>query len=136
MARKDAEFDRTEREIAALNAPGTGKFVKGHKKRGGRKPGVPNVLTRDVKAMMDALIAHQLEDAERVYDRLKRKAPGRALTSLARLAEYRLPKLARTEVTGPGGGPQVIEKRVYVSASTQSEADAVAASLAVASHKE
>lgn len=105
--------------------PGTPKPPKS-----GRKPGVKNHVTADAKLLMDALVEHGLRDATQVYDRIKRRAPARALTVLARFAEYRLPKLARTEVTGPDGGPQVIEKRVYVSASTQSEADQVAAALA------
>lgn len=35
--------------------------------------------------------------------------PGKALDLMGRLAEYAYPKLARTEVTGPEGGPQELK---------------------------
>lgn len=133
----DTASHAPEGEAAAtLNDPTTGKFTKGHSKRGGRAKGVPNTLNADAKQLMDALVQHGLEEAQRLFDASARKSPTRALAVLARFAEFRLPKLARTEVTGPDGGPQVIEKRVYVRAATQSEADAVAASLASTQHKE
>ncbi len=106
-----------------------GRFAKGTPKKGGRKKGTPNRINADAKELMDALVLHGLEAAKDLFDASARKSPSRALQVLARFAEYRLPKLARVETTGPNGGPQIIEKRVYVSAASPSEADAVAAHL-------
>lgn len=113
----------------ALKRGDGGKFTKGTAKGGGRKKGTPNKVSADAKKLMDALVEHGLEDAIKVYDRLKKKQPRAALLALARFAEFRIPKLARNETTGPNGGPQVIEKRVYVSAASPSEKDQVAAQL-------
>ncbi len=52
---------------------------------------------------------------ERDVDEIARPAnpdkadPGKALDLMAKLAEYAAPKLARTEHTGPDGGPQRVE---------------------------
>lgn len=35
--------------------------------------------------------------------------PGRALQLAMDMAEYHIPKLARTEITGAGGGPVIIQ---------------------------
>lgn len=113
----------------ALKRGKGGKFTTGTAKKGGRTKGTPNKVNKDAKELMDALVLHGLDHAKKLFDRSAKKSPSRALAVLARFAEYRLPKLARIENTGPGGGPQVIEKRVYVSAASPSEADEVAARL-------
>jgi hypothetical protein len=88
-----------------------GHFKKGNRPPGGRPKGSRNHVDNDVKEMMDALVAHGLKGGIAAYDRVVQKAPSRALAVLARFAEYRLPKLARTEVTGPNGGPVMMERR-------------------------
>lgn len=90
-----------------------GRWKKGKPRHpaSGRKPGTRNKLDSDVKEMMDTLVAHGLASACQVYDRVVEKAPSRALAVLARFVEYRLPKLARTETSGPDGGPIVVERR-------------------------
>jgi hypothetical protein len=49
---------------ARANVAGKGRFAKGHKKVGGRKKGVRNVVTRDIReAIVNAAIRHG-EDGE------------------------------------------------------------------------
>lgn len=87
-------------------------FQKGGKKLGGRKKGTPNKLTADKKALMSAIVDYGLTNGERWLERVARKNPARALEALAKLAEYTLPKLAKTDVN-VSGGVQVLERRFY-----------------------
>lgn len=94
-------------------------MAKGYK-TGGRVKGKPNKATTEFRMTVKALLE---ENAENVSKWLKLVAEGdpeqeikpdpfKALDMLSRLAEYATPKLARTEVTGEGGGPlQITEVR-------------------------
>lgn len=80
-------------------------------KTGGRTPGTPNKATKEFRNTVTRVLQ---ENAENVAIWLAQVAeghgdvkadPAKALDLLAKLAEYGAPKLARTEVTGDGGGP-------------------------------
>jgi hypothetical protein len=81
---------------------------------GGRKKGTPNKATADVRTA----IAKVLQSNSRNFNRWlgqvakgnKRRPPdpGRALQICMDMAEFHIPKLARTEITGAGGGPVII----------------------------
>lgn len=71
---------------------------------GGRKPGKPNRDTADFKAALTRLL-----NAADVEQLLEDVPADRRLDVLGRLAEYVFPKLGRTEVAGPDGGPIVVE---------------------------
>jgi hypothetical protein len=58
----------------------------------GRKPGVPNRVSVDMKALMVHFIEHNLDGAQALYDRVAKKNPGRALGLLARFAGLVLPR--------------------------------------------
>lgn len=85
------------------------------KKTGGRTKGTPNKATAEFRDTVTKLLS---DNAENVASWLAEVAtggadpskadPGKALDLLAKLAEFAAPKLARTEVTGAGGGPVVI----------------------------
>lgn len=62
--------------------------------------GIPEVMDADGKVATKGIPA----------------APEKALDLLAKLAEYAAPKLARTEITGPDGGPMQLQqvRRVIV----------------------
>lgn len=81
----------------------------------GRKPGVPNKLTRDIRAQMQAFAEKRTpEELEKLWKKMVRENPGRALEVYVKLCEYFVPKLARHEVTGPGGeGPAIVERVEY-----------------------
>ena len=69
----------------------------------GRKAGVPNKATGDVRAVFSAFVEHNADRAQELFDRVAKKDPAKALDLLARLSEFVLPKLARTELAGAGG---------------------------------
>lgn len=95
------------------------RYAPGHKRipGSGRAKGTPNKVSADAKAMMDALVEHGLSDAVKVYDKLKKKSPEGALKALARLAEFRLPKLQRSIIEGGDKPVRTIEVVEYVSGS-------------------
>lgn len=98
------------------------KFAPGHKRLGGRARGTPNKVSRDAKELMDALVEHGLSDAIKVYDRLKKSSPEGALKALARLAEFRLPKLQRSIIEGGDKPVRTLEVVEYVTGNAPSPA--------------
>ena len=71
----------------------------------GRKRGVPNKVTRETREVLALLIDGNLDKAQGWLDRVATDDPGKALTLLLQMAEFTIPKMARTEVTGRDGGP-------------------------------
>ena len=96
---------------------------------GGRPPGVPNKATRDARLAIAAFVddnAHRMQewldkvangvprcdaDGNQLYDDggeplwLVPPNPEKAYSMLKDVVEYHVPKLARSELTGAGGGP-------------------------------
>lgn len=89
---------------------GTGRhvFARGHKKHGGIKKGTKR-LTGTTKEMIRAFVDENWAEAQAIYERVKKHSPVKAIDLLIKATEYTEPKLARTEQTGPGGGPIVVE---------------------------
>lgn len=79
------------------------------RKTGGRQKGSINKITSDVRQAFANLLESNSQNLSGWLKRVARKDPGRALDIVARLAEYHVPKLARTEVTGKDGGPIVVQ---------------------------
>lgn len=94
------------------------EFQKGHKNVGGRKPGSKNKLDADAKVLLDKLIDYGLDHAESWLAKTAAKNPGRALEMLSKMLEYRVPKLAKTEVGVNGQVDVVVERRIYGEAPT------------------
>jgi len=89
-------------------------------KTGGRGPGVPNKATGDARKAIAAFVdgnAHRLtgwldevangilEPGENPEKYVVPPNPARAFEMFQSVVEYHIPKLARTEHTGEGGGP-------------------------------
>jgi hypothetical protein len=91
--------------------PGPG-FKKGKPKTGGRTTGTQNRVTVDTKKLMMAIVEYGLSNGKRWLERTAQKNPARALEALAKLAEYTMPKLAKTDID-LHGGVQVLERRFY-----------------------
>jgi hypothetical protein len=67
-------------------------------KRGGRKRGTPNKLTRDERTLLALVVNYGLERAQGWLERVARKHPARALALTAKFAEFVVPRLQRTEL--------------------------------------
>lgn len=79
---------------------------KGHVKAGGRAKGTPNkatVLAREAITLFVDSNSARLEDWLVKIE--KKHGAKAAFESFVALVEFAVPKLARTELTGPGNGP-------------------------------
>jgi len=80
----------------------------GVREGGGRPAGVPNKVTQNARAAFAAFVDN---NAPRMQEWLEQVAadpkhgPKVALETLLAVSEYHIPKLARTEHVGDGGGP-------------------------------
>lgn len=75
-------------------------------KTGGRVRGVPNKATAEAREAIARFVdgnAHRLQEW---LDRVAETDPEKAFSLFQSVIEYHVPKLARTESTGPDGGPQ------------------------------
>ena len=94
---------------------------KGSPKTGGRAPGTPNRATNEARQAIALFVdqnAHRLTewlDAVANGSEDVKPNPAKAFELFQSVVEYHIPKLARTEHTGEGGGP------VRIVASNQDE---------------
>jgi hypothetical protein len=79
--------------------------MSGKKGLSGRKPGIPNKVTADVRVAIAAFAERNAPNLSRWLDRVAKTDPARAAEIYLRAIEYHVPKLARTEITGKDGGP-------------------------------
>ena len=82
-----------------MQGPGKGKTNNPN----GRKKGVPNKATRDIKEAYRQLIEKNLDNLTKWIEQIAAKDPEKAIRILADLSEYVVPKLARSEHTGANG---------------------------------
>jgi hypothetical protein len=64
----------------------------------GRRKGVPNKITRDVRAAVAELAQNNMHKLQGWLDRVAKKDPAKAADLFVRLLEYHIPKLARAEM--------------------------------------
>lgn len=76
---------------------------------GGRQKGTPNKVTAKAREAIQLLIDEQAGNLTDWFEEVAR-TDGKlaAIRCFADLAEFAIPKLARTEVTGKDGGPIVV----------------------------
>ena len=74
-------------------------FKKGRNKTGGRKKGVQNHATKDIREAYQILIEKNIPKLEKWVDSISKKSPERAIYILYNLSEYVIPKLNRTDLT-------------------------------------
>jgi hypothetical protein len=83
--------------------------AKGTPKTGGRAKGVPNKATTEFRVAITRLLELNAENYAEWLRQVAETDPAKALDLIAKLAEYAAPKLARSEVTGPGGEPLQVQ---------------------------
>jgi hypothetical protein len=66
----------------------------------GRVKGVPNAVTKSAREIFQAFVEGNASKVQELWDRVARKNPAKALQIYAKLAEFVLPKLQRTELSG------------------------------------
>jgi hypothetical protein len=93
-------------------------MAKGRKpggpKTGGRTKGTPNKATAGARQAIAALVEGNIDRIEGWLARTAIKDPARASDLMIRLLEFHVPKLARSEISGPDGGPISTETRCIV----------------------
>jgi len=67
-------------------------------KHGGRRAGVPNVVTRDLRRCITELVENNIDHAQEWLNALAAKHPGRALALMIALCEFAVPKLRSAEL--------------------------------------
>ena len=73
---------------------------KGHTNNpNGRKAGVPNKVTSDIKEAYRKLIEDNLDNLTVWLEQIAEENPEKAIRILSELSEYVIPKLARTDLT-------------------------------------
>ena len=90
----------------------------------GRKRGVKNVVTQNVREMFAEFVHNNDAKVQTLFDRVAKKDPAKALTIYTNLADFVLPRLQRTEIV-PTGNPLVSPNPI----ADASEAAAVYASI-------
>lgn len=81
----------------------TGKFAKGNP---GKPKGAVNKSTQIVREAIANLLERNAPQMDRWLNQVAQEDPYKALDLMNKMAEYHIPKLARTEHSGPDGGPQ------------------------------
>lgn len=90
-------------------APSSKRGARPGQRRGGRGKGTPNKVTADVRRVFAEIMERNASKCEGWIDTVAKTDPAKATDLLLRLAEFHVPKLARSEVTGRDGGPIIIQ---------------------------
>ncbi len=88
-----------------------GQFKKGENRpKAGRPKGLQNKATINAKEAISRFVDGNADKLQGWLEEIHQKdGPVAAFKCFADVLEYHVPKLARTEVTGPDGGPQKME---------------------------
>ncbi len=71
----------------------------------GRKKGVPNKITTELREFWRDIIDRQRKTIEKKLAQLAASDPDKYLSRIMDAHEYVIPRLARTEISGPDNGP-------------------------------
>lgn len=69
----------------------------------GRPKGAQNKATTAVRDVFSRFVENNAGKAQELFDRVAKDDPAKALDLLARLSEFVIPKLARSEISGEIG---------------------------------
>lgn len=91
-----------EPESKPFERDGQGRFVEGTAAGPGRPKGSVNVATAQVRQAFETFVQANSAKMQELFDRVAADDPYKALDLMSKLAEYVLPKLARSETTSSG----------------------------------
>ncbi len=86
-------------------------MAKGKKTGGGSRKGVPNKSTTIAREAIARFVDGNVDRLQGWLDEIAadpKHGPLAAFRCVQEVMEYHIPKLARTELTGEGGGPVVV----------------------------
>ena len=86
-------------------------MAKGRKTGGGSRKGKPNKVTAEVRAVIAEIAKANAPKVQGWLDSVAKDDAAKALHLYLQLLEYDIPKLARQEHTGEGGGPVYVYSR-------------------------
>lgn len=82
----------------------------GRKTGGGSRKGIPNKATQNAREAIGRFVDGNADRLQEWLDKIAaEEGPKAAMQCFCDLIEYHVPKLARTEVVGDGGGPVVVK---------------------------
>ena len=87
----------------------SGSFKPGDP-RAGRPAGTPNRATSEVRAAFARLVEGNADKLQDWLDATADKDPGKAIDLVAKLAEFIIPKLSRSELRGADGSGAITIK--------------------------
>ena len=87
----------------------------------GRKAGVPNKSSRDVREAIAEFARANVDQMSEWLEAIP--DPARRMDLYLRAIEYHIPKVARTEVTGADGGPVALSTEVNLKGLSDGELD-------------
>lgn len=94
--------------------PGPPKGTPKPPNSGGSRKGKPNKVTAKAREVIAEVIDGTAPKVQGWIDEIAKTDPKGALQAYTALLEFGVPKLQRTEVSGPGGGPQEIRQIVVM----------------------
>lgn len=76
-------------------------FVKGKSGNpNGRKKGIPNKTTSEIKEIITRIVGNQLEHIEKDLDKIRKNDPAEAMRLSQKFIEYVLPKQTKIDLEG------------------------------------
>lgn len=99
-----------------MSEPRGNPFKEGRTRQGGRGKGTPNKTTSRARQALSAAVEGNADNVSQWLNEVYEKdGPKAAIDCYVRMAEFVIPKLARQEVVGDGGGPVGQNHEVEVS---------------------
>lgn len=93
--------------------PGATEYKKGQKRGPGRPKGMPNKTTSMAREAIAKLVDGNSDRLQEWLDQIaqdEKQGPAVAFKLLMDVMEYHVPKLARTELVGDGGGAVQVDE--------------------------
>jgi len=79
----------------------------------GRKKGIPNKVNGEARLVLAQMVESMAPKVAGWIEEVAADDPGKAAGLFLAACEYFIPKLGRTEVTGPDGGPQQVVIEIH-----------------------